>query len=190
MANNIDFIYAVNRLRINERWFVRDEQLKNIIAEFPQESKILNFEDTYTTNGMDNDLYQQGFLQVVTESVYHYPSAFISEKTSKPLLNKRPFVILGPTGSLKQLHNLGFKTFSAFWSEEYDTINDPEKRLLAVTDVIEYVCNHSIDELKSLCIKMESVLNYNFDYYVNEFKNNESKKFELACIENLKPRYV
>ena len=91
---------------------------------------------------------------------------------------------------LQYLHNLGFKTFSDFWSEDYDSINDPEERLLAVVDVIEFVCKHSIKELQDLCIKMESVLNYNFEYYVNEFKNNELKKFELACIENLKPRYV
>jgi hypothetical protein len=126
---------------------------------------------------------------VVTETVFNYPLSCFSEKTAKPLLNKRPFVMIGPIGSLDNLRSMGFKTFSSFWSEEYDTIADPESRILAVVDIIEWVCLQSINDIRSLCVDMQDVLNYNFDYYVNEFQNNQLLAFEKDCIDNLKPRY-
>ena len=138
---------------------------------------------------MDNALYQQSFLHVVTETVFNYPMFFPSEKTAKPLLNKRPFVMVGPPGSLKNLKSIGFKTFSDFWSEDYDTIADPELRIMAIVDIIEWVCAQSVDDLQSLCVRMKDVLNYNFTYYVNEFEISQLIKLEQACIENLKPRY-
>jgi hypothetical protein len=189
LENKADLLYTSTNTRINEKWVIKNDQLRETVDSYPANLKFKNFIDRYSTNQMDNELYQQCFLQVVTETVYNYPVAFFSEKTAKPLLNKRPFVILGPVGSLLALQELGFKTFSAYWSEEYDKITDLESRMLAVVDIMEWVCAQSVDDLQSLCTKMEDVLNYNFNYYVNEFKNKELTKFEQACIENLKPRY-
>ncbi len=131
---------------------------------------------------MDNLLYQSCFLQVVTETVYNYPVPFFSEKTCKPLLNKRPFVIVGPAGSLANLRNLGFKTFSDYWSEDYDNQTNLESRILAVVDIIEWVCSQSIETLQSLCVEMSDVLNYNYNYYVHDFKKTQLRLFEEACI--------
>ena len=189
MENKIDLLYTLTDTRINEKWLIKNDQLREIVNSYPANLKFKNFIDRYSTNQMDNDLYQQCFLHVVTETVYVYPTSFFSEKTAKPLLNKRPFVIIGPVGSLKTLKSLGFNTFSNFWSEDYDTIIDPESRMLAVLDIIEWVSDQSIHDLRLLCIRMQDVLNYNFTYYINEFKNKELTKFEEACIKNLKPRY-
>lgn len=187
--NFLTLLQTSTDTRINEKWVVNDDRLRDIVKKFPTDTKFLNFNDTYSTNKMDNALYQQSFLQVVTETVFYYPVTFFSEKTSKPILNKRPFVIVGPVGSLASLRSLGFKTFSDYWNEEYDTIEDPSKRLIAIVDIIEWVCNQPIEDIRSLCKDMESVLNYNFNYYTSKFKHNELQKFELACINNLKPRY-
>ena len=56
-------------------------------------------------------------------------------------------------------------------------------------EIVKYVYNKSIEELQTLCKDMESILEYNFNYYVNDFRKNELNKLEEACIENLKPRY-
>lgn len=189
MEHNLNLLYTSPSTRINEKWVIKDNRLREIVDGYPSDSKFKNFKDNFTIAGMDNLLYQSCFLQVVTETVYNYPVTFFSEKTAKPLLNKRPFVILGPVGSLLALQELGFKTFSAYWSEEYDKITDLESRMLAVVDIIEWVSTQSIATLQSLCIKMQDVLNYNFNYYVNDFKQNQLIHFEEACIKNLEPRY-
>lgn len=175
--------------RINDKWLLSNDTLKKIVNDFPVNQKIVNFADNFSIVGMDPLLYQQGFLQVVTETVFNYPVTFFSEKTMKPIVNKRPFVILGAVGSLARLRSLGFKTFSDFWSEDYDTIDNPEKRINLVVEIIESICIQSIEELQVLCESMSDVLNYNYEYYVNDFKKNQLNQFEQLCIQNLYPRY-
>lgn len=184
----MNLIYPAPTTIVNNNWLLKNQYLQQTIEMVSDEIPFTNFEDTYSNLFFDHELYQQSFLQVISETVFNYPTTFITEKTMKPIANKRPFVIVGPAGSLIQLHQLGFKTFGNFWDEGYDQIEDPDQRLLAVVDVIESICNYSISELQDLCIKMSDVLNYNFAYYINDFKNNELVKFEQACIENLKPR--
>ena len=188
-TNKPDLLYTSTSTRINDRWFIKDNQLHEIVDNFSADTKFRNFDDNYTHNKMDNALYQQCFLQVVTETVFNYPMSCFTEKSAKPLLNKRPFVMVGAPGSLANLKSIGFKTFSDFWSEDYDTIADPELRIMAIVDIIEWVCAQSVTDLQSLCVRMKDVLNYNFTYYVNEFEISQLIKLEQACIENLKPRY-
>ena len=187
-------IYTNTKTRINDKWFLHDKELQDAVNLFPSDSTfknfVENFVDYYNTRAGNNpELHQQVFLQIVTETVYDYPTLFYSEKTFKPIANKRPFVMIGAPGSIKNLQDLGFKTFNDFWSEDYDSIQDPEKRLLSVFEIVKYVYNKSIEELQTLCKDMESILEYNFNYYVNDFRKNELNKLEEACIENLKPRY-
>ena len=186
-------IYTNTKTRINDKWFLHDKELQDAVNLFPADSSfknfVENFVDYYTRVGNNPELHQQVFLQIVTETVYDYPTLFYSEKTFKPIANKRPFVMIGAPGSIKNLQDLGFKTFNDFWSEDYDSIQDPEKRLLSVFEIVKYVYNKSIEELQTLCKDMESILEYNFNYYVNDFRKNELNKLEEACIENLKPRY-
>jgi hypothetical protein len=98
-------------------------------------------------------------------------------------------VIVGPVGSLAHLRSLGFKTFSNFWNENYDDILNPTDRIIAIVDIIQWICDKSLNDIKILCKEMSDVLNYNFDYYIKHLKNNELEKLEKFCIENLKPRY-
>lgn len=184
----MNLIYTNPWTRINDYWLLKTDELKSIVADFPADSKFKNFLDNFGTNNFSHKLYQQPFLHIVTETVYHYPSTFVSEKTMKPIANKRPFIIVGPVGSIANIKSLGFRTFNDFWNEEYDTITDPELRLIAIFDIIKKICNYSVNELQSLCIEMENVLNYNFQYYINDFKNTEIQKLEQSCIDNLKPR--
>lgn len=184
-----DIVHTNHGRRINDKWLLHNNDLKQIVNQFSSDSKFVNFLDTFSTNNMDPLLYQQAFLQVVTETVYHYPVPFVSEKTAKPLINKRPFVIVGAVGSLANLRKLGFKTFGDFWSEDYDTEQNPERRIQSIVEIVESVCSQSIAELQNLCIAMSDVLNYNFDFYTKEFKKAQLAQFEKMCVENLSPRY-
>jgi len=185
MAQKLNLINIDSSQRINDKWYLHDINLQKIVSNFPAESTFKNFIDTYTTIGYDHQLYQQSFLQVVTETVYNYPVCYISEKTIKPIVNKRPFVILGPVHSLKCLQSLGFRTFDNFWDESYDDIASPENRLIAVFDIINDICQKSLSDLQSLCKDMENTLNYNFEFYKNSFMCNELATFKTACQNNL-----
>ena len=182
---NIDFIYTqtTNKglTRVNDALLIKDQS----IPLLPPDFKYKNFVDNISTNLPHSDFYIQSFLHVVTESVYHYPSTFISEKTWKPISSKRPFIIIGPVGSLQNLHNLGFKTFNNFWDESYDTISDPIVRMTEVVKIIENICDKTIDELQNICISMTDILQYNSDLFLSEFKEKQIEKLINEIILNL-----
>jgi hypothetical protein len=177
----------------NDAWPVRDLFIKQCLDSFLGESDFKNFTEpnfNYQTYAYGNDdLEQQAFLHVVSETVFDYPHVFITEKTFKPIVYKRPFVLLAPIGSLQNLKDLGFQTFQDFWDESYDCIPNPEQRLLAVSDIVTTICSMTIDELKNLCVSMQDVLNYNFSHYFENFKQNMLDSFEQECEKNLGPRY-
>ena len=176
---------------VNDRWLLHNSYLKQIVSETPDHHFYKNFVEPSDAHKTKNNtaLSQQSFLHIVSETVYCYPSTYITEKTIKPILSKRPFVLVAPPGSLEHLKELGFKTFHDYWDESYDSITDPETRLLAIVDIIEWICKQPIDYVQNLCLSMSDVLNYNYNFYTDHFKFKELEKLENACLENLKPRY-
>ena len=79
-----------------------------------------------------NSLTRNSFCSIVTESRFHTALPNFSEKTLRVLYTGRPFLLLAPAGTLKLLHQLGFKTFSQHWDESYDDITDPTERFQKV----------------------------------------------------------
>ena len=66
---------------------------------------------------------------------------FISEKTFKPIIGKRPFIVLGDYNLYKKLHDWGIDTFDDILGDGYK-----EKSPL---DRVEWIIN-TVKELKSL----------------------------------------
>lgn len=72
----------------------------------------------YGANSITNDITSVGhrgnwndhFLNIVTESVTD-TNVFISEKTFKPIMGKRPFIVLGDRRTYSMLHKWGIDTF-------------------------------------------------------------------------------
>lgn len=122
----------------------------------------------YITSCNVDDHFKKSFLYVITETVFDYPHQFITEKIFKAFINRRPFVIVGPTGTIKKLNELGFKTFSPFIDESYDNLSDPNERLLAIVNIVSKFCEYSTKELQKLALNMSDVIEYNYQYY---FKN-------------------
>lgn len=117
--------------------------------------------------------FKKSLLYVVTETAYDYPVRFLTEKTFKAFLNRRPFVIVGPAGSLQELKQLGFKTFDSILDESYDNIVDPSLRLLAIIDIIQKFCHMGIAELQQIAQSVEDIVNYNYNYYLNNFRTKD-----------------
>jgi hypothetical protein len=55
--------------------------------------------------------------------------SFVTEKVLYPIMGETPFLYAGSSNGLKVLQLLGFKTFSPFFNETYDSISDPQSRM-------------------------------------------------------------
>ena len=78
-------------------------------------------------------------------------------------------MLLNGAGGLEYLRSYGFKTFSDFWSEEYDTIDDLDQRLKAVSYIVNGVGSVSLDHLEKMRDKMKPVLEHNYNWFYNGF---------------------
>jgi len=116
----------------------------------------------------------RSFVHIVNESRFTVPMANISEKTIKPILAGRPFIIASGPCSLQLLKNLGFKTFSDFWDESYDLETDHSKRLQKIIDLIDNLNKLNNKQLKKMNKRMSSIFNHN----LNNLKDVTRKSFE------------
>lgn len=105
--------------------------------------------------------YKDIFCDVVTESRFAQPTPNYSEKVHQPMWYRKPFILMAPPGTLKYLHEHGYKTFSDFWDESYDSCTNHEERLYKIFEVIKYIESKSIDELRVIYKAMEPILSHN-----------------------------
>jgi hypothetical protein len=94
---------------------------------------------------------------------------FISEKTFKALICNHPFIIYGNKNSLMHLRNMGYKTFSPFIDETYDTLPTWE-RLDAIIKEIHRLKQMTTQEILNWYIGMKDILEHN----ANTIKANSS----------------
>ena len=113
-------------------------------------------------------------FEVVTEYSFEENGGVnISEKLTLALLSKIPFVILGDKGFLRELRQLGFQTFDAFWDESYDTM-EGDDRIVAlakrITDIQQnFKCD--VDEYGNSIYtdEMNNILEHNYNHYKDVF---------------------
>lgn len=106
-----------------------------------------NFDDVSACTVIDTSIYNLTFLSVVAES-HNYPGVyFFTEKTAKPMIARRPFVMVAPAGSLQKLRDLGFQTFSSVIDESYDLITDDALRFLTVARLLKDLGTRDRDQL-------------------------------------------
>ena len=144
------------------------DKINEILSGFRKMKKLQkNVVDTEDIEGVwgfafeDSENYKSTYFSIVTESLFYEPGAYLSEKIWKPIQHLHPFVLVGKPNMLKFLHNLGFKTFSEFWDESYDTIEDNTIRIDKICSVLSNLLNKSKQEWDELNTKLKPILLHN-----------------------------
>jgi hypothetical protein len=91
----------------------------------------------------DPNIWNQIFVDVVTESCKH-SNVFLSEKTWKPIIGLRPFLILGDDNLYNQLHVLGFDTFDDIFGTWW-TLPHWRDRAQAIVDILKNFDSNLLD---------------------------------------------
>lgn len=133
--------------------------------------------------GITNDITSLGhernwnthFLNIVTETTVH-TNVFLSEKIFKPIIGRRPFVVLGDDNVYKVLHDWGFDTFDDIFGTGYNG-KWYTNRIQWIADVVDSLKTESLDKL---FFKIKPRLEYNYNHFFTVAKQNKNK------IENLK----
>jgi len=195
-TNHIQMLSTIPFTRCNEDWLLNSD-LNSVYNQFitrvANSFKFKNFNETYNNDlaiRANSDVTQRAFLYIAAETMFSYPGTFITEKSFKGIAAKRPFVMVGPPGNLKKLQEYGFQTFSFWWDESYDSIEDHSDRMIAVFNIIKEISQMSTNELITLGKDMANVLEYNYNFLINEFTASQSAKLDIQCQNNLNRYYV
>jgi hypothetical protein len=119
---------------------------------------------------------------MVFETIYEANEDLIvqtSEKTFKPFVHKKPFLIFSYTGIWKELKELGFKSFEYMFDETSDEMPNANDRLYDVMDEFKRICNKPIGELNQIVRDNYQTQEYNFKV-MNELFIKWRKEFTKA----------
>lgn len=129
-------------------------------------------EDVYYFDNSYFSLVQETFydntLDWSTCDIAFYECIFITEKTYRPIYFKHPFITLGVKGSLSGLREYGFKTFSPYFDESYDEIDDPVLRIETALNEVKRLCSLSDEEWLSIQRDLLPIVEYNYNLLTSE----------------------
>lgn len=119
------------------------------------------------------EVYNETAYTLVAETNFSNHYSFYTEKTIKPIIARRLFVMLGGQYQLQNLHSLGFKTFSEIIDESYDLIEPVDRRFNMAMDQIKYLETQPQEEILA---KIKPICDHNYnvmmttDWYEDYFK--------------------
>jgi hypothetical protein len=117
-------------------------------------------------------LYQDIFIDVLSESHAAGTTFFSTEKTIRPIWLKKPFIVFASKNYLDYLHQMGFRTFNDFWSEEYDGFEGKD-RFNKILQLIDSIAVKSTNELEKMYWDMQYTLDYNYNLLLAQTYNKK-----------------
>lgn len=115
-------------------------------------------QETFFDNTLDSSTCDIAFCECI----------FVTEKTYRPIYFKHPFILLGVKGSLAGLREYGFKTFSPYFDESYDNIDDPVLRIETALNEVKRLCSLSDEEWFSIQRELLSIVEYNYNLLTSD----------------------
>ena len=139
--------------------------------------------DRYTYNQgyyFDDPLtnfYQDILVDVVVESHVLGTTFFPTEKTTRPMWLKKPFILFGSKNYLDYLHQMGFRTFADFWDESYDGFEGAE-RFNRIIKLLDRLAIMSTSELEQMYLDMTYTLDHNYNLLKEQLYSKQLKKLD------------
>jgi hypothetical protein len=89
--------------------------------------------------------YTKFQIELVAETMCCGETFFPTEKTIRPLLAGRPFLLFGPVNFLTNLKKLGFQTYNLCWDESYDQLEGNERWTAIKKNINNIIDYYDID---------------------------------------------
>lgn len=150
------------------------EQLENI-PDMYLDTPRLNINQVQVGAGLDY-FYEDSYFSIVNETNYFKEMGegiFLSEKIFKPVLKLHPFILASRPNSLVKFRELGYKSFSPYIDETYDTEEDDSKRLLMILEETKRLVNLSGTELETFLIECKKICEHNYALLTSKSHNEE-----------------
>lgn len=170
-----------NRIFVREHALSHAESSKFLVGDFNNSCGWSSSPDTWISGGefetgnwkinywqncnvnisciIPYNVYNNTWYSLVTETMPRL-GPFLTEKTVKPILSKRLFIIFGCKHHLKMLKSAGYQTFSSIIDESYDDIDDDQLRYQKAWDQVCYLL--TLDP-KKVYESIANIVEYNYN---------------------------
>ena len=164
--------------------FPKQDNSKRI--RLPEEYEVPAYKKDYPVMGLDQTIhllpYEHSKINIVTETFCERKlpiRGFITEKLWKPIICLQPFVVLGYQHYLKDLKDMGFKTFDSVWNEDYDNASNPYKRADDIIKLMSKIKDMNSNELYKQTEQIR-VHNRNLFFNYPNMRDRITKDIRLA----------
>ncbi len=165
-------LFGFNQTAMNE---IKKHYSADFVNSLPW---VADYEHVTVANGLLNTeaertLYLETTVNFIVESYVDVDGIEldITEKITKPIVSLQPFVLYGQPGALKELKNMGYKTFDRWWDESYDTISSSKVRMHYIVELFAQISAMSSDELAEMHYNMLPTLEHNLNVYIEQQKH-------------------
>lgn len=177
-----DFVYeSIHTHNLQEKILVTyiKHRTHNLQTDFEWEHDIEQFDSTVTssTDLVQYQGQQMALCRILPISVYNRTAyslvaetgtdnrySFFTEKTAKPIMARRLFVIFSGQGFLQNLRSQGFRTFDQVIDESYDLIYNEHDRWSAAFEQVQRLCDLDQSEVFE---KIAPVVEHNYNLLMN-----------------------
>jgi len=126
-----------------------------------------------------DEAQRRSLFALVSESFCFGDKNFITYSTFRAILSKRPFVIFGNKGVLKQLRAWGFETFDGILLDEsYDDIDDGFARVDAAVVALKYNKVKNLPRLEAY-ERVQGIVEHNYNHFMKSQPTAADKYLEL-----------
>lgn len=133
------------------------------------------------TNRSLLDYYHEFAVEIVCETYTMGDTFFPTEKTIRPIMATKPFVVYGPKYFLARLRSMGFKTYSDLWDESYDLCQGPQRWKL-MQKTMQSIKDQSKEQQIELLAKahdialhnrqrLHDIVTYQVELFLHDYKN-------------------
>lgn len=140
-----------------------DPEFSNMLSTLPWVVDTNDFQVNHW-DSLDHSFTKNNIIFIITETLFFngFNELFLTEKTFKPIALKMPFIIVGTSGILRKLREMGYITFNKLWDESYDDEPDPELRMQKIISLVKDISTrYSTKELADLITANNDILEHN-----------------------------
>lgn len=172
-ARNPEVWHDEFRTNINpafkEKIGITDEELRTLEQKLPlkidslPESHVNHFRMTHDDQRELKEFYTKSLVAIITETLAYDEAVTETEKTLKAIAHKQPFILVAAPKALHYLRSHGYQTFSRWWDESYDNIEDHYDRMVAIGNVCKDIHSWDRNKRAQFLEETKGVLQHNYD---------------------------
>jgi hypothetical protein len=152
------------------------DELKNTITHVSYSGQQVSLSQIISA-----DIYNQTAYSIVAETNWDNHYSFYTEKIVKPILAERLFVVFSGQHYLRNLRQLGFKTFNGIIDESYDSVENSDQRFTLALAQMNYLIDQPQEEILE---KIRPITEYNKSVMLGtDWYGNFSKEFRAVLLD-------